>query len=177
MTLDEEERENLLDNATAFADRVLIDIAEENDPCFVDPVFVGLRPNGATSVYFGQDPVYHFNSVGQLRRAFVDGRLFKAEDGKLVALERHRSGERTQQIRSELLRTDFTTDQTGQFLLQLADRMQRLRNRLLSGDFTLLGEVTNSLKAAAQRTAVDRVRDWFEQLPAMFSLASSPRVV
>ena len=65
-------------------------------------VVAGFRADGALSIFFGADPVYHFNAAGELRRAYCDGLLFKAERGRLVSLERVRQENEVQLVRHEL---------------------------------------------------------------------------
>src|SRR5262245_37512289 len=86
MARHEQDREDLIREATALIDRCeLVDLSGG------DPWVVGVRAGGAVSIYLGSDPVYHFNSAGQLRRAFVDGELWTAERGRLVRLARRRT--------------------------------------------------------------------------------------
>ena len=83
-----ETREDLLREATALSPRAQLRVATEDQSW---EVFVGFRKHLALSVYFGEDPVFHFNSFGQLRRAFVNDRLLKAEQGRLIELQSVRS--------------------------------------------------------------------------------------
>src|SRR5437588_282047 len=80
------DREDLLREATALVERAELAVAD-----WPEPVVIGFRRDGAASIYFGGDPVYQFNARGELRRAFVADRLFKAEHGILAALDRQRS--------------------------------------------------------------------------------------
>src|SRR5512134_1308657 len=97
MARQESEREDLLREATALVER-----AELQLPSFAEPIVVGFRSGGAASFFFGSDPVYQFNSTGQLRRAFVAGKLLKAERGRLVALARERTAEEVALVRTGL---------------------------------------------------------------------------
>jgi hypothetical protein len=85
------EREDLLRDARALVPRVLLRVDVAGGSC---EVFAGFRGE-SLSLYFGDDPVFHFNDRGELRRAFVNDRLIKAEHGRLVALERKRSESET----------------------------------------------------------------------------------
>jgi hypothetical protein len=75
-----EDREDLMRDGTAMAyrGRLLIDGVE---------VVIGFRSGGQASVYWGQDPVFQFNSLHQLRRLFLDGVRLAAENGRLVKLK------------------------------------------------------------------------------------------
>ena len=66
MAREEADREDLMREATALVQRAEFSAGGK-------PVFVGFRTNGAASVFFDSDPVYQFNSNGELRRAFVAG--------------------------------------------------------------------------------------------------------
>jgi len=73
MAREEEPREDLLREATALVERVELQIEG-----FAETIVAGFRRDGAASFYFGQDFVFQFNTANQLRRGYVEGRLFKA---------------------------------------------------------------------------------------------------
>ncbi|MDA8745017.1 hypothetical protein N9N28_10330 [Rubripirellula amarantea] len=75
------ERENLLRDATAMPLRGQAIIAGSE-------VFVGFRVGGEMSLYWDQDPVFQFNSQFQLRRAYVDGRRYAAQNGQICLIKR-----------------------------------------------------------------------------------------
>src|SRR4051794_11841558 len=85
MARHESDREDLLREATALVERVELTMAGSEEP-----IVIGFRRDGSCSMFFGADPVYQFNTQAELRRAFREGRLVKAEGGRLVALERRR---------------------------------------------------------------------------------------
>src|SRR3954447_20411722 len=103
MSRHESDREDLLREATALVERIELTVGG-----FDLPVVCGFRRDGAASFYFGADPVYQFNAVGQLRRAFVAGRLIKAERGRLVALSRERTENEVALVRHELSAAEAT---------------------------------------------------------------------
>src|SRR5437870_346539 len=119
----ETDREDLLAEATALVERVELSIESPSNADFAaslatrgtkhDPIVAGFRRDGSLSIFFGGDPVYQFNARGELRRAFVNGLLYKAVQGKLAALRRVRSADETQ-----LVRHDLTPAETVQFLDQ-----------------------------------------------------------
>lgn len=126
-------------------------------------VFVGFRGE-SLSVYFGDDPVYHFNARGELRRAFVAGRLVKAEQGRLASLDRRPSPEVVALVRSDL-------DPTHQaaLLREAESRLLGLRLALAARRASLVGQVPEAGDAIA------RLRAWLEEHPAI-TVAKSPRV-
>ena len=87
MAREEHPREDLLRDARNISPRVQVRLAL---PVDAEPVFCGFRGD-AISFYFGEDPVYQFNPRGELRRAFVNGQLIKAEGGELIAMQRERT--------------------------------------------------------------------------------------
>src|ERR1700704_5517811 len=103
MAREESSREELLREATALVERVeLIPNVAISDGHIV----AGFRRNGALSVFFGEDPVYQFNAAGELRRAYTNGKLLKADRGRLAALQRVRTQNEVQLVRHELDETD-----------------------------------------------------------------------
>jgi len=54
-------------------------------------VIARFRADGSPSIYFGSDPVYHFDEAGRLRRAFVEEQLFRTQGDTLARLTRTRT--------------------------------------------------------------------------------------
>ncbi len=107
MAQHESPREDLLREATALTERIALVSHAANNNQSVSlhsdwPIVAGFRPNGGLSIFFGDDPAYHFNAAGELRRAYVDRLLYKAISGKLVSLTRIRIAERVE-LRSHTL--------------------------------------------------------------------------
>jgi hypothetical protein len=160
MSRRETDREDLLREATALIER-----AELQVPGFDEPVIVGFRKDGAASVFFGADPVYQFNTAGELRRAYIGGLLYKAERGKLVSLRRERS-----ETEVALIRRELAGDEAKSLLRSLNDRTMRLREALASGSFTLIGQ------APAEADVTGRMRLWLARLPGSVLVAQAPNV-
>ena len=72
MARDEADREDLVKEAVAYVVR-----GEFTLPNWEQPVFIGFRANGNFSFYFGSEPVYQFDARGRLRRAFLNGKLYR----------------------------------------------------------------------------------------------------
>jgi len=153
-------REDLLREATALVER-----AELQLPGYDEPIVVGFRRDGSASFFFGSDPVYQFNTAGELRRAFVSDLLYKAEQGQLVALRRERSATEMALVRHEL-----TPAETAALLATLTNHLTRLRSALQTGAHQVLREVP---PAAA---LPQRILTWLEQLPALIPIANTPNV-
>ena len=75
------EREDLLRDAKALMPRVQLEFMTEQGK---ETIFAGFRGAVALSLYFDSDPVYHFNSSNQLRRAYVEDRIIKADRKSVV---------------------------------------------------------------------------------------------
>lgn len=160
MARQEQDREDLLAEATALVER-----AEVRLPHEPQPVVVGFRRDDSLSVYFGADPVYQFNSHGELRRAYVAGLMYKAVAGKLASLRRVRSESQTQ-----LLRHDLSAEETSQFLEDAGVRCEALRQAFQRGEYELIGRVP------ADSDVIARTSAWLARLSQTIAVARSPRV-
>lgn len=160
MARESSDREDLLREATALVERAEIQV-----PSFDQPVVVGFRRDGAASFYLSPDIVYQFNAQRQLRRAFLDGQLYKAAGGQLAALTPIRTAEQT-----ELRRHDLSDPEAQQFLSRAADRLAQLLKSLTAKDFTLVGQVPS------ETDVVDRIRRWLTELPASITVAGTARL-
>ncbi|MFN9976174.1 MAG: hypothetical protein ACK58T_40380, partial [Phycisphaerae bacterium] len=94
----EADREDLIREAVALTER-----AELQAVSFSEIITVGYRTTGAFSVFVGQDPVYQFDPDYRLRRAYVNGFLFRSHETTLARMIRQRTEEQTLLIRSDLL--------------------------------------------------------------------------
>jgi hypothetical protein len=119
----ESDREDLMAEATALTQRAEFDV-----PGQPASVIAGYRRDGALSIYFGADPCCHFDSELQLRRAFVDGALYRTQGHTLARLQRSRSGQAV-----ELVRRDLTELERSAFCANVADRLRELHAALQSG--------------------------------------------
>lgn len=162
MAREEQDREDLMREATALVERVELRTASETES-----VIVGFRRNGCASVYFGGDPAYHFNSRNELRRAYVAGRLWKADQGRLIAM-RHARTEMQVELHSQPLRTPDR---------QVA--LQELQARLeqLAADLGALERHTVACSQPPDVDALSRVRQWLESLRHPITVAARPHVI
>lgn len=160
MARQEETREDLLAEATALVERV--ELARTSTD---ERIVIGFRRDGAASIYFGEDPAYHFNAAGELRRAYLDGKLLKAEKGHLVSIERVRT-ERQVQLHSRQLDTAASTS----FIENLLDHVATLARELDAGAWQNVGQVS------AGADIVPRARQLLASICAGVSIAASPRV-
>lgn len=150
MARETHEREDLLRDARNLTPRAQIRIREGDRE---SPIFFGFRGD-ALSLYFDSDPVYQFNSAGELRRAFVDDLVIKAVEGRLVGMHRNRSATAVE-LRSAPLASD--AEQT--LLGNLAERLAALARELQAGRFELQGQVP------VGADGVSKLRDWLASYP------------
>jgi hypothetical protein len=158
MARQEEDREDLLKEATALVERA--ELAVEG---FADPVVIGFRGDGCASVYFGPDPAWHFNTNNELRRAYAGGVLYKAERRRMISLERLRTEGEVQ-----LLRTDLDAKSHDLLLAQANDALVRLRERLASFHFRIIGQVP------PEGDVTGRICAWLDSLSTPLGVADSP---
>jgi hypothetical protein len=160
MAREEHERENLLAEATALVQRVQLDTPDGHS------IVVGFRRDGSASIFFDEEPVYQFNSRGELRRAHLDGALYKAEHGRLVRLLRHRVPGEVQLVRREL-----SDDETNAFMQDVARRLGALAQTLRDSGYRLVGCVP------ADVDVLGRALHWLDALPSTIAIAQSPNTL
>jgi hypothetical protein len=156
----EQDREDILREATALTERIEVEL-----PGYAEPIVVGFRPDGSASFFIGFDLVFQFNSKHQLRRAYVAGQLIKAERGQLVALEKHST---KSQIR--MLKTELDSAATVELLANAATHLQVLGDHLRAGTCEVRRQVPDSVDVAT------RVRDWLTGLSTPITVAARPHV-
>jgi hypothetical protein len=122
------------DRDDLFAEAVsLIRRWEGRMPACSVPVLAGFKAHGETSFYFEPDRVYHYDTEGRLRRAFIDGLLYRSREDTLTRLRRERTESET-----ALLRSDLTSDEVVAFRTDMVAHLGRLRNALRDGVVTTL---------------------------------------
>jgi hypothetical protein len=162
MALEESPREDLLREATALVERIeLVPSGPHADPS-ADKIVAGFRSNGALSVFFSDDEVYHFNAESELRRAYVDGHLFKAARGELVELKRVRTAEQVE-LRSRTL----SSTEKDACVSRVKSRLAVLTADLSAGRFEAHRQVPDDADVLA------RLRDWLSR-HAMLAIADRP---
>jgi hypothetical protein len=132
MARQQEDREDLLREATGLVERVELEYVEEQGRSIV----AGYRSNGALSVFFGAAPVYQFNTDGELRRAFRDDCPIKAQSGELIRMKRVEEPDRTV-LHSHTL----SVEEKSEFLARATDELQALSRNLANGTYLIIGQV------------------------------------
>jgi hypothetical protein len=162
MAREEQPREDLLAEATGLVERVSLQlhagIAGETD------TVVGFRRDGSLAIFIGQQRVYQFTSAGALRRAYIDGLLYKAQAGRLVAMRRERTPEAVNLVSSPL-----DVNATKEFLAQMRGHLDALQRALQSNEYAVLGQVP------AEANILERVEAWLANHAGTIAIAASPR--
>jgi hypothetical protein len=154
------EREDLLRDARALVPRIMLRMSLDGRN---GEVFAGWRGD-SLSLYFGGDPVYHFNADGELRRAFVSDQLIKAERRRLVFIERRRGDDETALERQP---PDNAAEQA--LLTYMRGCLEELRATIAAAKFEVVGE------APATGDALPRLIAWLDARRDV-KVAASPRV-
>lgn len=139
------DRDDLMGELVTLSPRVALTI-----PDVADEIVAGRRSDGRWSVFFGGDPVYHFDAHHQLRRAFVEGELYRSQGPTLARLTRQANHDST-----VLLRHDLTAAELRLFLMEMRLALGTLLNCLRGGRVTVreavpelseyLGELADNL--------------------------------
>jgi hypothetical protein len=158
MARNESDREALLREATALGQRVELTI-----PGFADPIVCGFRRDGSASFYFGADPVYQFNTASQLRRAYIGGRLVKAERRRLIALSRERL-----QHEIALVRHELSDGESAAILAESSSHLNRLKEALQGNQAAINGQVPPSADV------IGRLLAWLGDRPPTIRIAAAP---
>ncbi len=153
MARQEADREDLMQEATAMVHRVELALPDEREH-----LIAGLRRNAALSLYFGPDRVYQFDAAGRLRRAFIDGKLFRSQGETLAQLVRHRTSSQTQ-----LRRHDLDESELQQLCETMQTRLTKLVATLDAGRVRLVQAVPESTVLAD--TLADKVRHILDAAP------------
>lgn len=140
MAQHEEDREDLMREAVALSDRVELSVDG-----FESLITIGFRSNSAMSIFIGQDPVYQFDPEGRLRRAFVDGLLYRSQHTTLAMLKRERT-----ETQTLLLRTDLADDALLKFRETMRRSLELLEQKLRSAAFRVVRSVPESVSHIAR---------------------------
>jgi hypothetical protein len=158
MARQEHEREDLFAEATALVRRVELTVPGE-----AGPIVIGVRRDGCLSFYFDADHAYHFNTCHELRRAYLDDRLIKAEGGQLIALRRKRGDGEVQLLASALSPIEEAT-----VLSELTRRTNALQAAIVANKVTILRQ------SPADWQALAGVSQWLAALAGEIAIARAP---
>jgi hypothetical protein len=131
MSRDESDREDLMTEATALRERVELVVPGEPEH-----IIAGFRDNGVLALYFGPDPVFQFDAQGRLRRAYLDGDLYRSQSPTLARLTRTRFADEV-----NLVRHDLDADELARFLAAMQVKLTRLDAALKDGTTQIVRQV------------------------------------
>ena len=148
MARHEADREDLMAEATALIERFEMSMPEE-----AELVTAGFRKTGFLSIYFEQDPAYHFDDRGQLRRAYADGYLYRTAGNTLSRLKRERTP-----LETNLLRHDLTNDELQAFLESMKKRLSNLLHQLNNEALQIKRQIpTKKIMTTKLATALENI--------------------
>ncbi|MEX1040442.1 MAG: hypothetical protein WDZ51_07425 [Pirellulaceae bacterium] len=162
MALEEEPREDLLREATALVRRGVWNGRITDSAANVE-IVAGFRRNGALSLFFDESPVYQFNPAGELRRAHIDGLLYKADRGQLVQMRRERAERQT-----TLVSRPLTDEEQAALMVEAEARISALFQTLDEGQLSLVGQVPEDGDLRAELLA------WRDRYPLPLQIADRP---
>ncbi len=104
---------------------------------------MGFRPDGGWSIYFDEDPVYQFNSAGQVRRVFIAGQRLEASNGQLLQLNRQTAGGRV-----ELTRVALAVEQQGKVCADLQNALNACSSLVANREWEIVQVFPTSISAS-----------------------------
>ncbi|MCA9133548.1 MAG: hypothetical protein KDA45_10355 [Planctomycetales bacterium] len=176
MAVHPQRREDLLVEATAYRQRLLLRVAvpssfqqlsgewraEWPNPAEFE-LFAGIRPSGAWSLYFDEQPVLQFNALGQLRRLYARGQRYAAESAHLQRLERKTTGGRVR-----LAAQPLSVAEEQLLLATCGEFLQGAAGQLAAGRFRLLGQIPRD-----EPQLLTKIRQRLDQVAQGFAIAGS----
>ena len=125
------DREDLMAEAIAMTRRV-----ELTFPGQQTLIVTGFRANGWLSIYLGPERMYQFDERGRLRRAFINGLLFRTQGTTLAQLHRQRT-----ETETVLLRRDLSHSELAEFRLVMLDHVTAFHERLTKQEVVIVRQV------------------------------------
>jgi len=158
MARQESDREDLLAEGVNLPQRGRITTADG------EHVWVlGWRKNTALSLFDDVDPVFQFNTAGQLRRVYFDGKRISTQDGRLTHLQKVADPSGRLAFRPVAL----TETETAEVLARLSVSIERIGQALQSVDTEI------ETVGIAAESFVARVRAWCED-DRDFQISATP---
>lgn len=132
----------------------------------------GWRNGGSLSLFVDQDPVFHFNGCGEIRRAFIDGCKLTAKDRRLCELIRvpNENG------RFSLTHEPLTDDQTESVQDKLRACLDDLRQALNAQDGRLPEDADIETVGIAADHFRERLLSWIDRQVSPLPIAEMPNV-
>lgn len=159
MAREQEDREDLLAEATGLVERASLRLPHENTE-----IVIGFRRDGSVALYLNPDCVYQFTSTGKLRRAYLVPLLYKAVRGQLVSLRREPAAHEVRMVSRSL-----AEDALPEFLSRMQAAVAPLYTALERDAYTLVGQMPPDADVPG------RLRAWLSVHWPLDSVADTPR--
>lgn len=131
MAQNESDREDLMGEAVSLVRRIECRAADDSSVSVM-----GFNELGWLFVYRGHDPMYRFDDQQRLRRAFVDGLLYRTEGKTLAQLTRRRdplTSAPEGPKRTSLVRRDLSVEELDRFRHRMHEELKRVIADLRDG--------------------------------------------
>ncbi len=132
MARDQQDREDLIAEATGLVTRM-----EFTVPSFDGPIVIGWKRNRAFSIYLDQDPVYQFDAIFRLRRAYVKTRLYRSQGETIAELTRHQTPNQT-----ILARIDLDLLSCAEFLQTMTSTLRSILQDISQNRFAMVAWIS-----------------------------------
>jgi len=153
------EADCLLDQGALYKSRVLLRLDHDA------PIFAGFKA-GAFSLYYGDEPIFHFDLEGRWQRAYLDGiHYLKALDTTVRAIDRVREGSNLVLRRRTLGYAEVSDldQQIRQVALDLIDRLSADRLLRVDPQGESLRLDSETLRDFLERVVLWDAATWFAQ--------------
>jgi hypothetical protein len=131
MARNESDREDMMAEAVSLVGRI-----ECRSELISEPILAGFNLQGWLFLYIGNDLMYRFDEQGRLRRAYVDGRLYRTQGQTLSVMDRERVLKSGEPVKTTLVRQDLSVDELDAFRLQMHANLNRVSESLRVGVVT-----------------------------------------
>lgn len=121
MARNESDREDLMAEAVSLIRRIEYTLATDRSL-----IVAGFNALGWLFVYVGHDVMYRFDEECRLRRAFVDGLLYRTEGSSLSSLDRRRTVDPQNPDAAPittLVRRTLSSDELSEFRQRMVDEI------------------------------------------------------
>lgn len=161
MTRHLSDREDLLVEGVNLPERGRVTDAKSNRQWII-----GWRNHTAASLFDGVDPVFQFNTLGQLRRVFLDDQKMAAQSGRLTRLARRRDSAGRMTHERHVL-----SSEEGERVLQRLSHCTTALEQTLVG-----GEAQIETIGITPEGFTERLRSWLGNMNCI-EIAHGPGVV
>ena len=131
MARNESDREDMMAEAVSLVRRV-----EFRSELHSESIIAGFNLHGWLFIYIGSDPMYRFDEQDRLRRAYVDGRLYRTQGQTLAVMDRQRVFESGEPVETNLVRHDLSEEELETFRLRMHSNLKQARECLRIGVVT-----------------------------------------